>query len=34
MRLLETFKINGGFIVAGCVSDLGEESERKSGYYL
>ena len=33
MRLLESFKINGAIIVSGCISDLGEESERISGYY-
>jgi len=33
MRLLETYKVDGAFLVSGCVTDLGEESERVSGYY-
>ena len=27
------FKVDGAFLVSGCVNDLGEESERVSGYY-
>ena len=26
-------KVDGAFLVSGCVTDLGEESERVSGYY-
>ncbi len=33
MRLVENTKITGGFIVAGCVSHLGDENELNSGYY-
>lgn len=33
MRLLESIKCTGVFLVSPCVSDLGEESERISGYY-
>merc|ERR1712226_561221 len=33
MRLLETVKCTGVFLVSPCVSDLGEESETVSGYY-
>lgn len=33
MRLLEDFKVQGAVIAAGCVTDLGMEEERISGYY-
>ncbi len=33
MRLLEKQKLFGAIIVSGCVSHLGEESEKISGYY-
>ncbi len=33
MRLLETYKLTGAVIVAGCVSHLGYEEEFISGYY-
>ena len=33
MRLLETFNVKGSVIVSGCVTDLGDDNERKSGYY-
>ena len=29
----KTLKVDGAFLVSGCVNDLGEESERVSGYY-
>ena len=32
MRLLETYRVDGAFLVSGCVSDLGEASERISGF--
>ena len=33
MRLLESLKVKGAVIVSGSISDLGEESEKISGYY-
>ncbi len=33
IRLLEIFKMKGAFIVAGCVTHLGYEEEKISGYY-
>jgi len=33
MRLLEDFKVNGAFIISGCVTHLDEESEKNAGYY-
>ena len=33
MRLLETLKVQGAIVVSGCISHLGEDSEKVSGYY-
>jgi hypothetical protein len=33
MRLLETEKVVGAVLVSPCVTDLGDEGERASGYY-
>jgi len=33
MKYLETHKINTAVLVAGCYTDLGDEKEKKSGYY-
>lgn len=33
MRLMEHTRITGGFIVAGCISHLNDETELLSGYY-
>lgn len=33
MRFLETHKLLGAILVGACYTDLGEESERVSGYY-
>ncbi|XP_076437260.1 serine hydrolase RBBP9-like isoform X2 [Babylonia areolata] len=33
MRYAETHKVKGIVLVSACVTDLGEESERISGYY-
>ncbi|KAK7092513.1 hypothetical protein V1264_008249 [Littorina saxatilis] len=33
MRYAETHKVKGIILVSACVTDLGEESERISGYY-
>lgn len=33
MRYAETHKVRGVVLVSACVTDLGEESERISGYY-
>jgi hypothetical protein len=33
MRYAETHKLRGSILIAPCYTDLGEESERLSGYY-
>lgn len=33
MRLLENYRVDGVFLLCGCVNDLGLEEERLSGYY-
>jgi predicted alpha/beta hydrolase family esterase len=33
MRFAETHKIHGIVLVSACVTDLGDENERESGYY-
>lgn len=34
MRYLESHELFGAILVGACYSDLGEESERESGYYI
>ena len=33
MRYMEQYKVLGAFLVSPCVTDLGSEHERASGYY-
>ena len=33
MRFAEKYKVRGIVVVSACVSDLGDENERNSGYY-
>ncbi len=34
LRYLETHKLAGAIIIGACYTDLGEEMERESGYYV
>ena len=33
MRFAETRRVRGIVLVSACVTDLGDENERSSGYY-